>query len=278
MLSNPQDAGGTIRPAAASDMPALARLCAEHATFERADPVPDDLATRLTRAMFSPSPRVRCLLAEHMAAEGLPVEVCCRVLDGPASGYHAWRNRPLSQRALRHAWSTEQIRGVHQASRGTYGSRRVHAELRLGRGLVVGYHAVEMLMRRAGIRGLPGSRRPGQGTRSRPPVIWSTATSPDRRRTSCGSPTSPSTRPEKARCTARSCWTSRPGPIDGNDRRLLRQRHDRVLLGPDADRTAQTQALAHPHRTGQRDLRVPGDLPQPATPPQLARHAHPDRV
>ncbi|MEW2386647.1 DDE-type integrase/transposase/recombinase [Micromonospora sp. NPDC047707] len=48
---------------------------------------------------------------------------------------------------------------MHLASRGTYGSRRVHAELRLGRGLVVGYHAVEMLMRRAGVRGLPGSRR-----------------------------------------------------------------------------------------------------------------------
>ncbi|WP_428964754.1 IS3 family transposase [Micromonospora fluostatini] len=70
------------------------------------------------------------------------------------------RNRPPSQRALRHAWLTEQIRAVHLASRGTFGSRRVHAELRLGRGLVVGYHAVEMLMRRAGIRGLPGSRRP----------------------------------------------------------------------------------------------------------------------
>ena len=30
-------------------------------------------------------------------------------------------------------WLTEQIRAVHLASRGTYGSRRVHAELTLGR-------------------------------------------------------------------------------------------------------------------------------------------------
>jgi hypothetical protein len=36
----------------------------------------------------------------------------------------------------------------------------VHAELRLGRGILAGHHAVEMLMRRAGIRGLPRSRRP----------------------------------------------------------------------------------------------------------------------
>ncbi|MFI2650816.1 transposase [Micromonospora fulviviridis] len=105
-------------------------------------------------------PKDRYAVIQRMAPEGLPVEVCCRVLDVSASGYYAWRNRPLSQRALRHAWLTEQIRAVHLASRGTYGSRRVHAELRLGRGLVVGYHAVEMLMRRAGIRGLPGSSRP----------------------------------------------------------------------------------------------------------------------
>ncbi|MEV2242661.1 IS3 family transposase, partial [Micromonospora sp. NPDC049891] len=105
-------------------------------------------------------PKDRYAVIHRMAAEGLPVEICCRVLVVSASGYYAWRNRPPSQRALRHAWLTEQIRAVHAASRGTYGSRRVHAELRMGRGLVVGYHAVEMLMRRAGIHGLPGSRRP----------------------------------------------------------------------------------------------------------------------
>jgi putative transposase len=105
-------------------------------------------------------PKERFAAIKVMAAEGLPVEVCCRVVDVSVSGYYAWRNRPPSARALRHAWLTDQIRAVHLASRGTYGSRRVHAELRLGRGIVVGYHAVEMLMHRSGIRGLPGSRRP----------------------------------------------------------------------------------------------------------------------
>lgn len=105
-------------------------------------------------------PKDRYAVVKQMAAEGLPVEVCCRVLEVSASGYYAWRSRPPSARALRHAWLTEQIRAVHLASRGTYGSRRVHAELRLGRGIAVGYHAVELLMHRAGIRGLPGSRRP----------------------------------------------------------------------------------------------------------------------
>jgi putative transposase len=95
-----------------------------------------------------------------MAAEGLPVDVCCRVVDVSVSGYYAWRIRPPSARSLRHAWLTEQIRAAHAASRGTYGAVRVHAELTLGRGILVGHNAVEMLMRRAGIKGLPGSRRP----------------------------------------------------------------------------------------------------------------------
>ena len=49
---------------------------------------------------------------------------------------------------------------IHLASRRTYGSRRMHAELTLGLGITVGHGAVEMLMWRAGIKGLPGRRRP----------------------------------------------------------------------------------------------------------------------
>jgi hypothetical protein len=72
------------------------------------------------------------------------------VLNVSVSGYYAWRNQPPSQRSLRHAWLTDRIRAVHTASRGTYGAPRVHAELRLGHGIIVGHNAVELLMRRAG--------------------------------------------------------------------------------------------------------------------------------
>lgn len=94
-----------------------------------------------------------------MAAEGLPVEVSTRVCGVSVSGYYEWRSRAPSARSIRHAWLTDQIIEVHTASRGTYGSRRVHAELTLGRGVQVGYHAVTMLMARAGLHGLPGGRR-----------------------------------------------------------------------------------------------------------------------
>ena len=95
-----------------------------------------------------------------IAAEGLPVQLATRILGVSESGYCEWRNRPPSARAVRHAWPTGQIQAVHLASRGTYGSRRVHAELTLGLGITVGHGAVEVLMRRAGIKGLPGNRRP----------------------------------------------------------------------------------------------------------------------
>ncbi|WP_066370518.1 IS3 family transposase [Herbidospora mongoliensis] len=98
-----------------------------------------------------------------IAGEDLPVQVACRVLNVSEPGYFAWRNRPPSPRSLRHAWLTERIRQIHAASRGAYGSRCVHAELKLGSGPLVAYHTVEMLMQRQGIRGLPGNpRRPGE--------------------------------------------------------------------------------------------------------------------
>ena len=66
---------------------------------------------------------------------------------------------PLSARAVRHAWLSEVIRGVHVDSRGVYGARRVHAELTLGHGIAVGHGAVELGMRRAGLQGISGRPR-----------------------------------------------------------------------------------------------------------------------
>jgi putative transposase len=45
---------------------------------------------------------------------------------------------------------------VHQDSRGTYGALRVHAELQLGHGIMVGHNAIALLMRRAGLAGATG--------------------------------------------------------------------------------------------------------------------------
>jgi putative transposase len=95
-----------------------------------------------------------------IAAEGLPVQLATRAPGVSDSGYYEWRGRAPSVRAIRHQWLTGQITQARAASRGTYGARRVHAGLTLGQGLIVGHGTVELLMRRAGIKGLPGSRRP----------------------------------------------------------------------------------------------------------------------
>lgn len=47
-----------------------------------------------------------------MAKEGLPVQVSCRILEVSESGFYAWRNRPPSERSLRHAWLTQLITEV----------------------------------------------------------------------------------------------------------------------------------------------------------------------
>lgn len=57
---------------------------------------------------------------------------------------------------MRREWLTALIKEAHAASRGTYGSRRVHAELTKGRGVRVGEKLVAVLMHNAGIAGLPG--------------------------------------------------------------------------------------------------------------------------
>ena len=95
-----------------------------------------------------------------MASESLPIQAACRVLEVAESGYYEWRSRTPAERAIRHTWLIDQIRAVHAASRGTYGARRVHAELTLGLGLAIGHNQIEFLMARAGIKGLPGNRRP----------------------------------------------------------------------------------------------------------------------
>jgi putative transposase len=93
-----------------------------------------------------------------MAGEGLPVQLPCRALRVSESGYWAQHDRPPSARSIRHALLTELIRQVHLDSRGTYGARRIQAELTLGHGLPAGRCAVELLMHRAGIAGISGSR------------------------------------------------------------------------------------------------------------------------
>jgi transposase InsO family protein len=98
-------------------------------------------------------------LVHELAADGIDVAVACRVLRVSRSGFYEWRGRAPSARQVADEQLTVTITDVHQASRGTYGAPRVHAELRLGLGLTCGRKRVARLMRTAGLAGVCHRRK-----------------------------------------------------------------------------------------------------------------------
>ncbi|HEV8045473.1 MAG TPA: IS3 family transposase, partial [Rubrobacter sp.] len=132
-----------------------------------------------------------------------------RMLGVSKSGYYAWRCRPPSKRSRQDYALTEKIREVHRRSRETYGSPRVHAELRT-LGARCGRRRVARLMRVAGLRGcMRGKKR---GTTRRDPRA---APAPDllgrdfvaaQPKAGSGWRTSRTYRPRKASSTWPSSW------------------------------------------------------------------------
>jgi putative transposase len=82
-----------------------------------------------------------------------PVSLLCSVLGVSRSGFHAWLRRHPSKRWVSDVRLAELIHEIHRESTGSYGSPRIHAELR-ARGVRVGRKRVERLMRRHGLSGL----------------------------------------------------------------------------------------------------------------------------
>jgi putative transposase len=84
------------------------------------------------------------------------VTMLCRVLGVGTSTFYDWQRRREhpSPRTTADAALTDKIRAIHAASRSSYGSPRVWAELRLGEGVRCSRKRVERLMRLAGIQGL----------------------------------------------------------------------------------------------------------------------------
>ena len=74
-------------------------------------------------------PKAKYPVIAELAGQGFSAKRCCRILGVAASGFFMWRRRSPSPRQLRFAWLTELVRAIHAHSRGTYGWRRVNAEL-----------------------------------------------------------------------------------------------------------------------------------------------------
>lgn len=111
----------------------------------------------------------------------------CRMLGVSKTGYWAWRHRPESPRGREDRALTTRIHVIHAESRKTYGSPRVHRELR-GQGTSISRKRVERLMRTAGIQVKPKARfvvttDSAHGMPVAPNLLEQdfTATAPDRR-------------------------------------------------------------------------------------------------
>ena len=106
----------------------------------------------------------------------------CRLYGVSASGYYAWKQRGPSPRAIEDERLEGRIRRVHQRSRQTYGSPRVHEALRR-QGETASKRRVERIMRERGIRGcsadlyrrMPGTARFFGATESKAHQVKATA-------------------------------------------------------------------------------------------------------
>lgn len=82
--------------------------------------------------------------------EAFPVTLLCQVLEVGTSGFYAWLQRAESPRHQENRRLLVAIKAIHQRSRQTYGSPRIHADLQ-ATGQACGKHRVAQLMRTHGI-------------------------------------------------------------------------------------------------------------------------------
>lgn len=78
------------------------------------------------------------------------VRIMCRVLKVSASGYYAWRKRPISRRRAYDDYLITEIRRVHLASKQNYGAVKVWKHLKAD-GIACGKNRVARLRKQYGI-------------------------------------------------------------------------------------------------------------------------------
>jgi putative transposase len=102
--------------------------------------------------------RYRCVDAQKAA--GFPVTAACDAAGVSTSAFYAWGARcaPAAAAEQAEAALVAEVLAIHRESKGTYGSPRVHAELRR-RGRPVNRKRIQRLMRQHGIVGHRPRRR-----------------------------------------------------------------------------------------------------------------------
>jgi putative transposase len=86
------------------------------------------------------------------------IATMCRALRVSRSGFYAWQARGISERAASDIVLAARIAAIHAESDATYGTPRVHAELRAN-GVRVSRRRVARLMAEQGLEGVSRRRR-----------------------------------------------------------------------------------------------------------------------
>jgi putative transposase len=91
-------------------------------------------------------------IADQRTAFRVPHAVCCRILGVSISWFYKWINRELTGREQRRGELDAEVLRLFEASAGTYGSPRIHADL-VEAGWAVSVNTVAESMRRQGLAG-----------------------------------------------------------------------------------------------------------------------------
>jgi transposase InsO family protein len=89
------------------------------------------------------------MIQEHKKT--YPVSQLCRFFKLSRSGFYHWKNRPESKRSKENCALGVQIVSIFEASRKTYGSRRIHRELQ-DQGVICGKNRIARLMQAQGLQ------------------------------------------------------------------------------------------------------------------------------
>lgn len=99
-------------------------------------------------------------IADQKTSHGVPYAVACRALGVSQSWFFKWHHRPPTPAEQRRAEVGQAVAAAFEASKGTYGSPRIHAELRTA-GWRISEKTVAKSMARQGMAGRVKKRREG---------------------------------------------------------------------------------------------------------------------
>jgi transposase InsO family protein len=113
---------------------------------------------RVVRRAGGDDPKRKIAIVAGLIARGYSSRSACRITGLNRSTWHAYRRRRVPDREIRRIIVADEIKKVHQRSRGTYGKRRIRATLLAEVDMVVNHKLVAAIMAELGLAGMPRSR------------------------------------------------------------------------------------------------------------------------